>query len=219
VKRAFLALTGACMIAVTLSAWMVAEHVNRLLSDADAVAVQTSVAMPQMVKDEHDTALKLQKQLDAIGEVTAQAKAVLVSINQQEMAQSRKIDQTAKNLVQASNDLRTFIAFTDKNLNSKGGTLPQLNTLIADINDTVPPAIASINKSATDADVLLTDPQLKAILQHSADTLADVHKMADDAAITVHEHTRPMTKKQKVIAGAKDIGALTYILLKVIFLL
>ena len=59
--------------------------------------------MPQMVKDEHETVLKLQQQLDAIGEVTAQAKTVLALLNQQEIAESRKIDQTTKSLVQASN--------------------------------------------------------------------------------------------------------------------
>jgi hypothetical protein len=72
-----------------------------------------------------------------------------------------------------------------------------------------------ITKNMEALHALLADPQFKDAIAQADGILADSHAMTTDAKKVVHKYTQPPSTKDKILANVKDMGGVTYLLLKI----
>lgn len=72
-----------------------------------------------------------------------------------------------------------------------------------------------LDQNMSDLHALLADPHLKDALAQSDAILADAHEMTTDAKGVVKRYSKPPTRKQRIIQTAKDVGGLTYLIVKI----
>ena len=201
-KNIFFVVSTICLLVVTFCIWKVGRDLDRALSDADATLLQTSSAISEIGNGAADTSRTLQAQLESVGKVSGEARKVLASIDNQEQAQSRKIDQTSKDLSGAMKDFRELVFYTHKNLNEPVvGILPQLDLLATNLNKSAPASFDSFTRAADTLNERLSDPQIPELVGHLNVTAlhlsgisANAEAMSGDMKLAVHRMAAPPTK-------------------------
>jgi ABC-type transporter Mla subunit MlaD len=217
VKTVLLWATFVLFLAVTAGVSVGVYDAHRLLGNANG-----------LVTDTRDTARLLNQTL-------AKVDAAADTLNAAAGEERENWKTTSKNTANTARDLRMLIARIDRSLvdgtlqHLNAETLPAIDNQIKANGEQLRATIAKAGGSAdavtaaTNAlNVRIADPQLTALLGHFNTvsgnlevTSANFAAMTGDLRPAVHRYTAPPTRKQKILAGAKDFGGLIYLAIKI----